>query len=260
MSLPAAQLSPAEVQTYLRRLHLNGPLKADLDTLTLLHRAHLERIPFENLDIGRGQPIRLDGASVYAKVVGRGRGGYCYELNSLFAALLTALGYTVRLLSARVARPGGTFSAEFDHLALWVNSKFLAEPHLADVGFGDAFLEPLPLRDVFTRQEAFKTLKLERDGERWIYLEDRGEGFAPQYSFTLTPREIADFDTMNVYQQTSPDSHFTQNALCTRAAPQGRVTLSGGRLITTVGAEKTERLLSGEEVTAALEEHFGVRL
>jgi len=125
------------------------------------------------------------------------------------------------------------------------------------VGFGDAFQEPLPLQGGVTRQEGHKTVRLERQGERWLDLEDRGEGFRPQYSFDLTPRLLNEFAARHVWQQTAPDSHFTQDRLCSRATVTGRITLHGHRLIRTEHGVRTEQELSPAQWEDALHTYFG---
>jgi len=131
-----------DVAAYLHRIHYRGPLAPTAETLRALHLAHHLAVPFENLDIHLGQPIILDEARFYDKIVRRRRGGFCYELNGLFAALLRELGFDVTTLSARVidTQPG-MIGPEFDHLVLLVQ---LEERWLADVGFGDSFRETAP--------------------------------------------------------------------------------------------------------------------
>ena len=124
-----------DVPAYLERIAYSGSTKPTAATLRAIHRAHLFAVPFENLDIALGRKIVADEARVLDKVVRHRRGGFCYELNSAFAALLRALGFVVTLLSARAARPNGGEGPEFDHLALRVA---LEQPWLADVGFGAA--------------------------------------------------------------------------------------------------------------------------
>src|SRR5271169_4298248 len=131
------------VPAYLDRIAYAGPLAPRLEVLRNLHRAHLLSVPFENLDIAAGRKIVCDENAFIDKIVERRRGGFCYELNGAFAALLRAIGFQVTLLSARVSREDGSDSPEFDHLALKVD---LDEPWLTDVGFGDSFLDPLGLR------------------------------------------------------------------------------------------------------------------
>lgn len=251
-------LSVPEVRDYLTRLGLAGPLPPTVETLRELHRAHLLNVPFENLDIHLGRPILLDERRLLGKVVRSRRGGFCYELNGLFAALLRALGFEVTLLSAQVAARDGTLGREFDHLALRVE---VGEPFLVDVGFGDAFLDPLRLQPGRVQSEGEKAFRLDQEGEAWTLWERRGqEPWAVQYRFTLTPRALADFTSMCEYHQTSPDSHFTQAPLVTLLTPAGRVTLRGDRLYVTAQGRRTERTVSPEERASLLHDQFNLVL
>lgn len=257
---PAACLCYAgtlDIPAYLARIAYDGPLDVSPDTLRSLHLAHLYAVPFENLDIQLRRPIVLDSAALFDKVVNRRRGGFCYELNSLFGALLDALGFPVTLLGAEVFRKAGGFSAPLDHLTLRVD---LDEPWLADVGFGDGFRLPLRLNDSSDQAQGGSAYRVTPEGGYRILLRrDDGGGWMPQYRFTLQPRALPDFAERCRYHQTSPESHFTRERLCTLATPQGRITLSGLRLIETSAAGKTERLLSGEaEYAATLRERFAV--
>lgn len=250
------------VQAYLDRIGYRGPLAPAAETLCALQVAHLQTVPFENLSIHAGQPIVLTEEALFEKVVMRRRGGFCYELNGLFAALLRALGFAVDLLAAGVARADGTFSPEFDHMALAVSiNKGHEERWLADVGFGDSFREPLRLETRGEQAQGDQTYRIEEDGPRLILQQrQRLEGsWSRQYGFTLHPHEMADYAAMCHYHQTSPQSHFTQQRICSLALPDGRVTLSGLRLITTRAGDRQERMLdSEEELTAMLRELFGV--
>jgi N-hydroxyarylamine O-acetyltransferase len=244
---------------YLDRVNYPGPTTPTADTLRDLHRAHLLTVPFENLDIGLHRTIPCDETAAVRKVVENRRGGFCYELNSAFAALLHALGFTVTLLSARVARADGTASPEFDHLTLRVD---LEKPWLADVGFGDSFRDPLPLKFDLEQEQDGRKYRLLNDGET-VYMERTGPDgeWTRQYSFTQTPRQLSDFAAMCHYHQTSPESHFTRGDLCTLATADGRVTLSGRKLIQTKNGKRSERELgSNEEWQAVLQECFGIIL
>jgi len=139
------------VPAYLDRIGYQGPLSLTPETLRLLHRRHLETVPFENLDIPRFRKITIDPDAFERKIVEERRGGFCYELNGAFAGLLTAIGFRVTLVSCHFARKDGTDGPEFDHLALRVD---LDDPWLADVGFGDSFLEPLPLKAGIEQKQA----------------------------------------------------------------------------------------------------------
>lgn len=245
-----------DVRAYLRRIGYDGPTAPNAETLRALHRAHMLAVPFENLSIHARESIVLDEELLFEKVVGRRRGGFCYELNGLFAALLRALGFRVEMLSARVADGRGEFGPEFDHMALRV---LLEERWLADVGFGSSFLEPLLLDDTRPQPREEGTFRIAGSEDRRILmrLDDEGE-WQPLYRFTLQAYGFADYAEMCRYHQTSPESHFTQKRICSRATPDGRITLSNMTLITTVAGEKHERVLeSPEEYEAALREHFG---
>jgi N-hydroxyarylamine O-acetyltransferase len=253
-------LTPEESAAYLARLGSARPESPSLAALAALHRAHLLTVPFENLDISLGRPIRLDTGSLVAKVVESRRGGYCYELNGLFAGLLRSLGYAVGLVSVRVAASDGELTPEYDHLALLVDSPLLEVRQLVDVGFGDAFMEPLPLRDGTERVEGSKRVGLSHEAGTWTYREDHGDGWRPTYVFTTTQHALAEFEPRNVWQQTSPESHFTRKRVTSLATPTGRITLSDERLIITTASGRTERDLDPSEVPAALAEHFGITL
>lgn len=245
-------------QAYLDRIGYRGPLSPTAETLRALQVAHLQTVPFENLSIHAGQPIVLGHEPLFDKVVVRKRGGFCYELNGLFAALLRALGFQVAMLSAAVARADGTFGPDFDHMALLVD---LEERWLADVGFGDSFRDPLRLDERGEQPEGVRAFRIDEDGDHLLLLrrDGAGEPWQPQYRFTLQPHEYPDYAGMCHYHQTSPESHFTQRTVCSLATPDGRVTLSGMRLITTRGGERQERVLeSEEEHGAVLREIFGV--
>src|SRR4051812_31453470 len=111
-----------DIQAYLDRIDYRGPRDPTAETLRALHAAHLLAVPFENLNVAMGWPIALDEAALFDKIVVRRRGGFCYELNGLFAALLRGLGFQVTMLSAGVAREGGGFGPEYDHLTLLVEA------------------------------------------------------------------------------------------------------------------------------------------
>ena len=254
-------LTAAEARAYLSRIGAAAPESPTLAALASLHRAHLLTVPFESLDISLGRPIRLDRAALLAKVVDARRGGYCYELNGLFALLLRSLGYAVDLVSARVATADG-LTDDFDHMALVVSGGRLDEPVLADVGFGEGFVEPLPLRDGFERRERGHLVGLVRRDGAWVSRERHdGEDWRDCFVFTTTPHVMADFTARNEWQQTSTESHFTRSRLASVLTPTGRVTLSGDRLIrTTHGRREETRLADEDAVRATLADHFGIVL
>jgi N-hydroxyarylamine O-acetyltransferase len=246
-----------DIPAYLERIAYTGPLDVSPGTLRGLHLAHLYTVPFENLDIHLGRPLSLNDAALFDKVVTRRRGGFCYELNGLFGALLRALGFRVTMLSAGVARQAGGFGPEFDHLTLRVD---LDEPWLADAGFGDGFRLPVRLHDAAAQPQGSSAYLIIPDGGyRVLMRRDLGGDWMPQYRFTLQPHALDEFAERCRFHQTSPESHFTQGRICALATPEGRVTLSGMRLIVTTPAGRTESELTGEaEYAATLRERFGV--
>lgn len=258
-----------DLYTYLQRISYRGSLEPTLETLRVLHEAHLLSVPFENLSIHAGQPILLQEEKLYEKIVRRHRGGFCYELNGLFAWLLRQLGFEVSLLSVEVAGEEEGFSPPFDHLALLIHQLDGAE-WLADVGFGDSFLQPLRLGSGLEQKDShgrwYRLLRTDEgrkqtpgDSTYWIMQQLGENGWAAQYRFPLHPYALTDFITRCHYHQTSPESHFTQKRICSLATPAGRITLSDWRLIITTQQERKERVLaSQEEYAAALVEYFGV--
>jgi N-hydroxyarylamine O-acetyltransferase len=246
-----------DVQAYLNRINYDGPLAPTAETLRQLHVTHLLTVPFENLSIHAREPIVLEDQALFQKIVNRRRGGFCYELNGVFAALLRALGFEVAMLSAQVADEEGIFSRDFSHMALTVA---LEQRWLADVGFGDSFVEPLLLDSRDAQLQGDRAYSIVADDERLIMqrAEKSGEWKA-QYRFTLEPFQYADYAEMCKYHQTSPLSHFTQARICSRLTAQGRISLSDMRLIVSEGGERRESLASTqEEYEELLRQHFGI--
>lgn len=246
------------IAAYLRRIGYDGPLDPSLQTLESLHRAHLLAVPFENLDIHIGRPIILDDERLFRKIVEDGRGGFCYELNSVFAQLLGALGFRVTMLSAAVNSEESGLGPDFDHMALMVE---LEERWLVDVGFGDSFRLPLRLDERGQQGQDDESFRIDIEGENLTYLRLQDREWKLQYLFTLRPRQLSDYADMCLYHQTSPKSHFTRKRVCTKATPEGRITLSDLRLITTLRGGRSERKLADEEeFRAALRDHFGMNI
>ena len=249
-----------DIDAYLRRIGYEGSREPSAETLRDLQVAHLRTVPFENLSIHSAEPILLRDDALFEKVITRRRGGFCYELNGLFAALLRALGFDVEMLAAGVAGASGTFGPEFDHMTLLVK---LDERWIADVGFGDSFLEPLRLDEPKEQLQGARAYKFVAEGDHRILWQRNYDGvWSKQYRFSLQPHVYAHYAETCRFHQTSPDSHFTKGRVCTRATADGRVTLSELRLITTNNkGERQERTLASEnEYAAALREHFGIAL
>jgi N-hydroxyarylamine O-acetyltransferase len=247
-----------DINAYLKRINYQGSLAATAETLRELQVAHLLSVPFENLSIHAKQPIVLEDEALFAKIVERRRGGFCYECNGLFAALLRALGFKITMLSAEVADAEGVFGPAFDHMTLMVS---LEQRWLVDVGFGDSFLDPLRLDERGEQFQGSRTYRIDSEGALFTLMQRiDGDEWKAQYRFTLEPHEYADYAEMCRYHQTSPQSHFTRARLCSLATDGGRITLSDLRFITTsANDEKQERTLTSEaEYEAILRERFGI--
>ena len=210
-------------------------------------------MPFENLTLHQGGENVLDEARNYQKIVGERRGGWCFELNGTFAWLLTQLGFEVTLLAAGV-HMGDGFSDPFDHLALRVD---LDEPWLVDVGFGENFTTPIRLQPGIDQPRDDRVYRLDDDGGPLVLSHDG----APDYWLDLTPRRIEQFSGRCHGLQTEPDSPFLAQPMCSMCLPDGRLTVSGMRLIERHGGVREERDLGSEaERTEVLRERFGITL
>ncbi|MEO5874886.1 MAG: arylamine N-acetyltransferase [Streptosporangiaceae bacterium] len=233
----------SQADSYLSRI--GGP---DPRSLADLQWAHQRTVPFENLSIHLGEQIVLDPKLLFDKIM-RGRGGFCYELNSTFGALLTALGYQVDLLAARVFGEDGTPGAPFEHLVLRVDGVWLV-----DVGFGRFSRSPLRLDDETDQADADGLYRVTAD----LVVHQDG---TPQYRYDPKPYELRDFVPTCWYQATSPASPFTRSLTCSLPWEGGRITLSGDRLITTRDGTREEIVLAGDQdILRTYRDVFGITL
>lgn len=247
-----------DIDSYLKRINYHGPLKLDTQTLEALQVAHLLTVPFENLSIHWNEPIVLDDNALFDKVVNRRRGGFCYELNGLFAALLRELGFEVVKLSAAVSREREVYTSDFAHMTLMVS---LEERWLVEVGFGATFRKPLRLDERGIQAETGASYRIDIEGNfHTLYEQKHGGEWNPHYRFTLAPFEYPDFAEMCHFQQYSPESHFRQGRVCSRITEDGRITLSELLFIQTwLDGRREEQPLENEAAfTRVLQEHFGI--
>ena len=217
----------------------------------MLQRVHLRTVPFENLDIHLDRPITLDIDAIVRKIIDDRRGGFCYELNGGFAALLASLGYQVTLHEARVTDT----SIPFDHLALVV--AIGAERHLVDVGFGAFTDEPLLVDNRDDQQDTAGVFRLADRDDGWIDVLPQG---AQGYRFSPEPRPLQDFQSGCSYHQSSADSHFTRSTVCSLRTADGRVTLSGLTLTETINGAKENHAVAAADLGSVLSSRFGVEL
>ncbi|MCW0216590.1 MAG: arylamine N-acetyltransferase [Pseudonocardia sp.] len=249
-----------DVAGYLARIGVAGDLPPDGATLSRLHRAHVASIPFENLDVLLGRGVDVDLPAVAAKLVDRGRGGYCYEHGTLFSAVLVRLGFTVHRLLARVGddrtRPGPR-----THMTLDVRAG--EQRWFADVGFGSGLLWPLPWHDGATATQGtwLHGLVLADDGV-WEHRQHRPDGrWETLYRVTEEPQHVSDVRMANHFTSTYPASPFVGHLLAIRKNEITRHVLRDRVLVTTdaQGAEKSRTLDDGE-LAATLRGDFRIPL
>jgi N-hydroxyarylamine O-acetyltransferase len=250
-----------DLDAYFARIGYDGPREANLATLKAIHALHPAAIPFENLDPLLARPVRLDLPSLEAKLVRERRGGYCFEQNALFRAVLEALGFAVTPLIARVVwmAPPDRPMGPRNHMLLKVD---LAEgPFIADVGFGGQLISA-PLRLVVdqTQVTAEARWRLVADGEALLIQTELPFGWTSAYRFTLEPAELADYEMSSWYTSAHPTSLFISNLLVERLTPQARLTLFNARLTRrhTDGRVEEAVLAGPEELARVLEHDFGL--
>ena len=252
-----------DISTYLRRIDYRESIKPDVETLLGLQRAHMFHVPFENLDIGLRRPIQLTEAALWNKIIVQRRGGFCYELNGLFARLLKEIGFDVTYLNARVYNHEGQLGIDFDHLALLVQVLDPSTRWLADVGFGDSFNEPLNFEERGEQVQGLRAYRLEQTSDGYITWQKNYNGsWERQYFFDLQAHHFPEeYEAACLYHQTSPASSFTRGSIISRATPDGRVSLEAGRLILTKNGQRSTHLLENEaEYHNLLQGHFGITL
>jgi len=249
-----------DLDAYFARIGYGGPAKPDLATLSALHAAHVAAIPFEGLNPLAGLPVKLDLASLQAKMVARRRGGYCFEQNHLFRGALEAIGFTVTGLGARVVwmSPPGAPLGPRGHMLLKVDVD--GAPWLADVGFG-AHLLDAPLRlDVGPEQATpVARYRLQQDGDLLALAACQNDDWRRCYVFDLSPQLPADYEVANWYMSTFPGI-FTNMLVIERLTGEARFNLVNTRLTERrPGGTASERTLaSADELAAVLDEVFDI--
>ena len=244
---------------YLDRVGVDTLPEPSASGLRDLHRAHVAAIPFENLDIIVGRGVDVSLPAIQAKLVGRRRGGYCFEHNTLFGALLDRAGFEVTRLAARV-RMGVDFVRPRTHMALLARAE--DGTWLADVGFGgDGLLEPIRLEHEAISRQGGWTYRLVRESERtWVVQGMQPEGWLDLYEFTLEPQHPIDYVMANHFTSTHPLSSFTHMATVQRAEPDCRLTMRGRRLVEALpDGTAEERVIGAGELDEVLE-RFGIEL
>lgn len=243
---------------YLKRIGIDERLPPTDETLHRIHRNHVFHVPFENLDIHFKKRFSLNLPEIYEKVVVNQRGGFCYELNLLFNALLMSLGFNTRLIAAQIVNHDGSLGPPFDHLCLCVET---GRKYLADVGYGDLFITPLEISEEI-QTDTKNTFRIEGYGNGYsLSMLLDTQVFQKKYIFTLNEASPENFDQICLAKQTHADSYFVKNTICTKPTLTGRVTILNNKLIESTIAGKNETpILNSNELQMHLKNHFKIAI
>jgi N-hydroxyarylamine O-acetyltransferase len=247
------------LDAYFGRIGYEGDRSPTLGTFRALHLAHTTHIPFENLDVLLGRPILIDLDSIQHKLVQNNRGGYCFEQNALFAAVLERLGFQVTRLAARVRYYTSRILPR-THMILKVESE--NQSWIADTGFGGyGLIEPIELvAGPETEQFAWK-FRLREESETWILQSVMRGNWQDQFSFTLEPQLPVDYTLGNWFCSTHPESKFVQTLTAQLAGRTERHVLRNREhLIITPECERCELVPSEEALLVLLACSFGLHL
>ena len=241
-----------QLAAYLKRIDFAGDVRPDLDTLRRLHRAHVEHIPFENLDVQLGRAVSRDPAAIFDKLVVRRRGGWCYEMNGLLASALEAIGFDVVRMAGGVMRAVHGDEMIGNHLVLMVR---LDRPYLVDAGFGSGLIEPTPIEAGPFQQRRFGFRLDDLGGGWWRFHGD------PKFGTTSFDFETKDADDRLLgarctWLQTDPSSGFVLNAVAQRYAPAAHYLLRGRVLRTTGDRVDVQVIASADAYVATLNQVF----
>jgi N-hydroxyarylamine O-acetyltransferase len=254
------------LDAYLERIGYAGDLHPTTAVLDALHLAHATHIPFENLDVLRGVPIRLDLESIQRKLIDARRGGYCFEQNLLFSAVLEELGFAVTRLSGRVRLRAPSMTAR-THMMLLVDVE--QQQWLADVGFGaEGLLLPVPFGSEQESRQFAWTYRVKAPASstagaggpgEWTLQSKHGGTWTDLYVFTLEPQTQIDYEVANHYTSTHPESRFINRLTVQLTRPEARTALRNRELVVDTGTTMTTRVLDNDdEIRRVLEQIFGL--
>ncbi|NEB29569.1 arylamine N-acetyltransferase [Streptomyces sp. SID14446] len=266
-------MNSAQADAYLRRIGAQHPAWPTSDVLRELQLRHLRTVPFENLSIHLGEEIVLDEKRLLDKLVGARRGGFCYELNGSFGALLSSLGFDVTLLAARVYGDDGKLGIPYDHLALRVRTVDGGD-WITDVGFGAHSHYPLAFGERGEQRDPGGVFGVVEAGPDAAGVRGAGDGRESkdldvtlggkrQYRLEMRPRVLEDFVVGAWWHSTSTLSHFSRSLVCSRVTKDGgRITLSGRKFTVTApdGTKEVTEVATDEEVLTVYRERFGIEL
>ena len=246
------------IDDYLRKIGLPRPTGATVEALRHLHLAHRETFLFENLTIQKGGGISLRLGDLERKFLDEGCGGYCFEHNTLFAAVLHDLGFSLTTLLGRV-RNGPPEGWVRTHMVLRVAID--GAPWLADVGYGGfGLLEPLTLLDGATSEQGGATYALRREHSLWVVSMRDRSSVADLYEFTEDPQTAGDIEVANHYTATHPDSRFRRTLTIQAATREARTLIRGDSVIRFRDGWTTDEPIDRTQLRTAVRNLFGVEL
>jgi N-hydroxyarylamine O-acetyltransferase len=248
-----------DVSSYLQRIQYNGSLLPSESLLNALHKRHLQNIPYENFDIVTNKPLSLVTSELFDKIVVRGRGGFCYELNILFGQLLQTLGFRVRFLSAHLWKDEA-WGAEYDHLILAVSYDANKDKRvwLADVGNARWFQQPIQLHHGSQHTEYSTTYRLRKENELYFFTKQESNFEEQmQYRFTMQAHNPNDFSAMCLFKETSAESWFRQNIIYAQCTDMGRIRLSNSQYSVVIDGVQTDLSVATlDEFKAIFQRHW----
>jgi N-hydroxyarylamine O-acetyltransferase len=252
---------------YLERIGVSGRLVPDADTLRRVHAAHRESFLFENITIQRGGRISVALADLERKFLDEGRGGYCFEHNTFFAAVLREIGFAPVTLLGRVRR-GPPERWCRTHMVLRVANPERGtrnpEPNgwLADVGFGGlGLLEPIELHDGARASQGGLEYALRRDDHLWVLsMRDAAGEAMDLYEFSEDPQTPWDVEVANHFTATHPESVFRRTLTIQQSRRGERIILRGDVLARYRDGRLTEETVPRSQLPQIARELFGVTL
>ncbi|GJL91367.1 arylamine N-acetyltransferase family protein [Hyphococcus sp.] len=245
------------LNTYLNRIGYAGVVRADAPTLKAVHRAHVQTIPYENLDVQFGTPVTRSAADAYDKIVKRRRGGWCYEMNGLLGWALEEIGFKVDRLAGAVGRDERGDASVGNHLVLIVQ---LDELWLADAGFGDGLIEAIPLKSGAFHNGPYQC-RIDDIGGGWLRYHSDPRTGGPTFDFNRAVSDDRLLEDLCRYLQTGEDSPFVLNAVVQRWMPDHHASIRG-RVFTRLGAgeKMTETIETAEQYVGVLKSAFNLDL
>lgn len=248
--------SSLDLSAYLQRIGVHEAPQPNIAWLKRLHRQHQENIPFENLDVLLGRPISIELPDIVDKLVTKRRGGYCFEQNSLFAAVLREIGFQVTPYIARVRwMAPDDVATPLSHMVLRVETD--AGPQLADVGFGGVGLvEPIDLESREAQHFDFEPRRIIKHNTQLVHQVRIGDNWKDVYQFIPTPAPQIDLEVGNWYSHTHPRAHFRNALVAARLTKKGRIIIADTEFIQREWNGHVTKVQIGSQLRTLLREHF----